>query len=132
MHVTIRRLVAAFIIAVILEAAAFAMYFDDLLYLRQSPEAIAAGSIDTFERHAADALRRDRLTARHLETLAAAARAFGRLDLEVEALERRARQASTGPAVRLRLADALRRAGRLGEAEQLYLEILDSTKGETP
>lgn len=132
MHVTIRRLVAAFIIAVILEAAAFAMYFDDLLYLRQSPEAIAAGSIDTFERHAADALRRDRLTARHLETLAAAARAFGRLDLEVEALERRARQASTDPAVRLRLADALRRAGRLGEAEQLYLEILDSTKGETP
>ena len=132
MHVTIRRLVAGFIIAVIVEAAAFAIYFDDLLYLRRSPDVIAADSIDTFERHAADALRRDRITARHLETLAAAARAFGRLDLEVEALERRARQASTDPAVTLRLADALRRAGRLGEAEQLYLEVLERTTGETP
>lgn len=131
MHVTIRRLVAAFIIAVIIEGAAFAIYFDDLLYLRQSPEVIAAGPADVFERHAARALRRDRVTARHLETMAAAARAFGRYDLEVEALERRAQQTSIDPALKLRIADALRRAGRLGEAEALYLEILDVAARET-
>ena len=131
MHVTIRRLVAAFIVAVIIEAATFAILFDDLLYLRQPPDVIAAGSLETFERHAADALRRDRLTAQHLDTMAAAARAFGRHDLEVQALERRAQQTSTGPAVKLRVADALRRAGRLGEAEHLYLEVLESATGET-
>jgi hypothetical protein len=130
MHVTIRRLVAAFIIAVIIEAATFAIVFDDLLFLRQAPEVIAAGSVETFERHATDALRRDRLTAQHLETMAAAARAFGRYDLEVDALERRAQQTSTEPTVQLRVADALRRAGRLGEAEQLYLEILGATGEE--
>jgi hypothetical protein len=131
MHMTIRRLVAAFIIAIILEGAAFAIYFDDLLYLRQSPEVIAAGRPEIFERHAADALGRDRLTARHLETLAAAARAFGRYDLEVQALERRAGQTSTDAALTLRLADALRRAGRLGEAERLYLQLLEPATGDT-
>jgi hypothetical protein len=130
MHVTIRRLVAAFIIAVLIESAAFAIYFDDLLYLRQSPEVVAAGSIETFERHATDALGRDRLTARHLETMAAAARAFGRYDFEVRALERRAQQTSTDPTLKLRIADALRRAGRLGEAERLYLEVLERASGE--
>jgi hypothetical protein len=130
MHVTIRRLVAAFIIAVIIEAATFAIVFDDLLFLRQAPEVIAAGSVETFERHATDALRRDRLTAQHLETMAAAARAFGRYDLEVDALERRAQQTSTEPTVQLRVADALRRAGRLGEAEPHYLEILGATGEE--
>ena len=131
MHVTIRRLVAAFIVAVIIEAATFAILFDDLLYLRQPPDVITAGPLATFERHAADALRRDKLTAQHLETMAAAARAFGRYDLEVHALERRAQQASTDPTVKLRVADALRRAGRLGEAEQLYLEVLERAAGET-
>ena len=131
MHVTIRRLVAAFIVAVIIEAATFAIMFDDLLYLRQPPEAIAAGSLETFERHASDALRRDRLTAHHLETMAAAARAFGRYDLEVHALERRAQQTSTDPTVQLRVADALRRAGRLGEAEQLYLDVLERAARES-
>jgi hypothetical protein len=131
MHVTIRRLVAAFIVAVIIEAATFAILFDDLLYLRQPPDVITAGPLETFERHAADALRRDKLTAQHLETMAAAARAFGRYDLEVHALERRAQQTSTDPTVKLRVADALRRAGRLGEAEQLYLEVLERAAGET-
>lgn len=132
MRVTIPRLVAAFISALIIEGAAFTIWFDDLLYLRQPPEVIAAGPLDTFERHAADALRRDRLTAHHLETMAAAARAFGRYDLEVHALERRARQTSTDPALQLRIADALRRAGRLGEAEQIYLDVLERATGETP
>lgn len=131
MHVTILRLVAAFLVAVILEGAAFAIYFDDLLYLRQPADVIAAGSLETFERHAAAALRRDKLTARHLETMAAAARAFGRYDLEVQALERRAQQTSTDLSLKLRIADALRRAGRLGEAEQLYLEVLERAVGET-
>jgi hypothetical protein len=131
MHVTIRRLVAAFIVAVIIEGATFAILFDDLLYLRQPPDVIAAGPVDTFERHAADALRRDKLTAQHLETMAAAARAVGRYDLEVQALERRAQQTSTDLAAKLRVADALRRAGRLGEAEQLYLDVLERAAGET-
>jgi hypothetical protein len=131
MHVTIRRLVAAFIVAVIIEGATFAILFDDLLYLRQPPDVIAAGPVETFERHASDALRRDKLTAQHLETMAAAARAFGRYDLEVHALERRAQQTSADPTVKLRVADALRRAGRLGEAEQLYLEVLERTAGES-
>jgi hypothetical protein len=131
MHVTIRRLVAAFIVAVIIEGATFAILFDDLLYLRQPPDVIAAGPVDTFERHAADALRRDKLTAQHLETMAAAARAVGRYDLEVQALERRAQQTRTDLAAKLRVADALRRAGRLGEAEQLYLDVLERAAGET-
>lgn len=132
MHVTVRRIAAAFIIALIIEGAAFAIHFDDLLYLRQPPEAIVTAGVELFERHASDALRRRTLTIRHLETIAAAAREFGRYDLEVLALERREGQGQPDPALQLRLADALRRAGRLDLAERRYLALINAVEREDP
>jgi len=129
MHVTIRRIVAGFVIALMIEGAAFAIYFDDLLYLRQSPDVIAQQPSQTFARHAADALRRRKLTARHLETVAAAARGFGLHEIELQALARRVDDEPGDTALLLRTADALRRAGRLDEAERLYLDLLRGTEG---
>jgi len=118
--------------ALLLQGSVFAIYYGDLLFLRQPVSAITAGSPATFRQHADHALERRRVTVHHLDTMADAAGAFGMHDLEVRALQRRVAMTPDDRQVRLRLADALRRAGRFGEAEALYLAILDSIEQEAP
>jgi hypothetical protein len=52
--------------------------------------------------------------------------------MEVAALERRLVLTPGDRALRLRLADALRRAGRLADAESIYLDILAASESAHP
>lgn len=125
---TIKRFLLVFAVGVLLQASVFAVYYNDLLFLRQPVALIAIGSRDTFTAHAAHALGRAKLTTQHVETIAAAAQAFHLPDLEVRALERRVKDDPDNEAARLRLADALRRAGQYDRAEALYIELLGNPK----
>jgi hypothetical protein len=127
-----RRFLTMMVVALVLQGTVFAVYYDDLLFLRQPLPQITAGPVETFTSHAAAALGRRRLTVRHLETIAGGAQAFELHDLEVTALERRLTVTSGDQAVRLRLADALRRAGRLADAESMYLDILAASERAHP
>jgi hypothetical protein len=127
-----RRFLAMLAVALLLQGTVFAVYYDDLLFLRQPLPQITAGPADTFAAHATAALERSRLTVRHLETIAGGAQAFELHDMEVTALERRLLLAPDDQSVRLRLADALRRAGRLADAEAIYLDILAASEREHP
>lgn len=129
---TISRVVCAFIAALLLQGGAFAFYYGDLLYLRRPVADIASGAPGTFARHAADALKRPKLTQQHLETIAAAAERFRLHGLEIHALDRRTAEDPRDRTVRLRLADALRRAGDYSRAERIYSEILESVRKDAP
>lgn len=128
----IRRFLLALAAGVALEAAVFAVYYDDLIYLRRPVGAIAAGERDAFLRHATDALRRPKLTAQHLETLAASAQLLRLHHIEVEALERLVRHSPSDRSARLRLGDAYRRAGELSRAETVYVDLLSDLSEEAP
>ncbi len=127
---TIKRFLLVFAVGVLLQASVFAVYYNDLLFLRQPVSLIAMGSRETFTAHATHALGRAKLTTQHVETIAAAAQAFHLPDLEVRALERRVKDDPDNEAARLRLADALRRAGQYGRAETIYIELLASPKAK--
>jgi pentatricopeptide repeat protein len=60
-----------------------------------------------------------------------AADGFGRRDIEIQALERRLELDPDDVQVKLRLADALRRAGRFDDAERMYGDLL-RTRNEKP
>ena len=128
----IRRFLLALAAGVALEAAVFAVYYDDLIDLRRPVGVIAAGERDAFLRHATDALRRPKLTAQHLETLAASAQLLRLHHIEVEALERLVRNSPSDRSARLRLGDALRRAGALSRAETVYVDLLSDLSEEAP
>jgi hypothetical protein len=129
---TLKRFLLVFVVGVLLQASVFAVYYNDLLFLRQPVALIAMGSRDTFTRHAAHALGRAKLTTQHIETIAGAAQAFHLPDLEIRALERRVKDDPASESARLRLADALRRAGQYARAEAIYVALLDGAPRPTP
>jgi hypothetical protein len=129
---TIRRFVLIFIAGLALQATVFAIRYDDLIYLRRPAGEIASSSPEAFERYATSALDRQELTLTHLDTIAVAARSMRMPDLEVRALERYALGMPGDDGARLRLADALRRAGEYDRAETIYLAVLEATAGEVP
>lgn len=124
----VRRFLTAFVLALLLQGTVFALYYDDLLFLRAPVAEIAVGSPDLFAKYATRALSRERLTGQHLDTIAAAAQSFGMHEPEIVALERRVTSEPGNPAHRLRLADALRRAGQFARAEALYLDVLRTAR----
>jgi hypothetical protein len=128
----LRRFLLVLAAGVALEAAVFAAYYDDLIYLRQPLGAIAAGERGAFLHHATDALRRPKLTMQHLETLAAGAQLLRLHHIEVQALERLVHANPSDRSTRLRLGDALRRAGELTRAEAVYVGLLTDLSGEAP
>ncbi len=128
----IRRFVLVLGVALVLQGTAFALYYDDLLFLRQPLSRITAGSAETFVRHARTSLDRPKLTVKHLDTIADAAAAFDQHDVEVTALERRLTVTPDDWRVRAKLGDALRRAGRFAEAEAIYLALLSSSGIDQP
>lgn len=127
-----KRFLVVMALALLLQGTVFAIYYDDLLFFRQPMSEITSGSVESFADYAASALDRSHLTVKHLDTIAAGALSFGLRDVEVAALQRRLLAAPADRSGRLRLADALRRAGRLAEAEAIYLDILASTGGGRP
>jgi hypothetical protein len=119
-------------VALLLQGSVFAVYYGDLLFLRQPAPVIASGSPEVFRQHAANALERSRVTVRHLDTVADVAGELGMHDLEIRARQRRTTMTPDDRQARLRLADALRRGGQFGDAEALYASILDSIDREAP
>ena len=69
-------------------------------------------------------MQRPSLTRRHLETLADAAKITGDIEIEVTARQRLWKSYTGEQHVGLQLADALRRAKRLEEAERVYQQLL--------
>lgn len=129
---TARRLALVAMMALAIQGAVFAYYYDDLLFLRQPVDVVASAPTEVFRAHALNALDRTRLTRRHLETIAAAAQRQHAIDIEVRAAERLAHEYRADGSARLRLADALRRAGRFAEAEAIYLDILGRPESLRP
>lgn len=126
------RFLLALGVALALQGTVFAMYYEDLLFLRQSPERIRAGTAGTFARHAQTALARPKLTVRHLDTIGEAASAWRLHELEISALERRLALTPDEWRVRAQLADAHRRAGNLPRAEALYRDLLEAPERTQP
>jgi Flp pilus assembly protein TadD len=114
-----------------LEAGVFAWRYSDLMYLSRPVAALATDPVGAFAPRAAHALAREELTRATLETLANAARARQDRDLAIAALERLAREYEAEARVHVRLADALREAGRLDEARGTYARAL-AVAGEEP
>ncbi len=127
---SVRTFFTAFIVALLLEATAFGYYYSDLLYLRQPAEVLAAGDAATFTANANGALERRQLTRQHLETIARTAQLLRLPALEARALERRAALDPRDANTYLRLADAMRRAGRFAESEQIYLAVLEVSEAK--
>lgn len=124
---TIPRYLIALAAALVLQAGVFVWYHSDLLYLRQPVAVIEQDDPDTFAHRAAGALARPALTRHHLDTIATAAQRFGQSSYEVQALDRRLAKDPSDTQVKLRLADALRRAGDFARAEALYAEVLSAS-----
>ena len=121
---TTSKFLVGLAIAVALQSSVFAVQYRDLLYFRQPVSAIVRDDPTTFESKAQTALTRRKLTRLHLDTIARAAQRFGKTEIEIEALERRLELDPKEPGIRLQLGDALRRAGRLSDAEALYSGLI--------
>jgi pentatricopeptide repeat protein len=128
---TLQRFLLVFTTVLVLQSSVFAWHYGDLLYFRQTLAAIRADQPESFVTHARAALSRKKLTRQHLDTIAVAADGFGRRDIEIQALERRLELDPDDVQVKLRLADALRRAGRFDDAERMYGDLL-RTRNEKP
>jgi hypothetical protein len=113
-------------IAMLLQGSVFAVQYRDLLYFRQPTTAIVRDDPASFESNARAALTRRKLTRQHLDSIANAALKFGKTDIEIAALERRLELDPAAAGVRLQLGDALRRAGRFGDAERLFSDLVGS------
>lgn len=126
----LKRFLLVMALALVAQAGAFAYYYRDLLVLRSAPTSLAAAP-DTLARTADAALARPAITRQHLETIVVAAHQAGQVGLEVRALARLAALEPDDPAIALRYGDALRRAGRLEEAELVFRRVLasDATRG---
>ena len=127
---TVKRFACILAAALTLQGAVFAICYRDLLYLRRPVSDIVAAPPELFVRHATQALERRQLTAGHLETIASAAAVLQQPSLEVRALQRRQQLDRADRSVRLRLADALRRAGDYAQAEHIYLDLMASGSPE--
>lgn len=123
-----KRFLSVLGMALTAQAGVFAFTYRDLLALRKDPSTLAQ-SREVLARVAEAALSRPVLTRRHLETLAQAAHESGDLGIELRALERLTALAPGEPGAALRYGDALRRAGRHGEAGRVFQALIDRAYG---
>jgi len=127
-----RRFLGVLALALLVQGTVFAIYYDDLLFLRRPVADIVSGPADKFRRHAEAALSRPKVTVSHLDTIAGSAAVFAMGDVEVAALRRRTAATPADTSALLRLADALRRAGQFSDAEAIYLGLLAAVPDEHP
>jgi Flp pilus assembly protein TadD len=109
------------------EIGVFYVRHDDIVRLSGSRTAVVAD--DGFNEAAHTALAREQVSRRVLERVADVAREREAFDLQVQALERIVTSAPADAEARLRLAQALRDAGRLDDAERLYRAELGFGEG---
>ena len=129
MRLTSSRLILTLGFALLLQAGVFAWTYQDLMFFRQPMAAIVEAGPEAFEVNAVEALNRPLVTRRHLETIADAAHTFKSPAVELRALERAVKVDPTDGALKLKLADALRRSGQLRRSEALYRQVLKAEGG---
>lgn len=120
-----RKVAGLILVMVVGELAVFYWGHRDVVLLNQPTEALVLDA--RFPDAARSVLARERVSRRVLERVAHVARQRHELELHVDALERIVDSALDDAEARLRLAQALREAGRLEEAERIYREQLDGT-----
>jgi Flp pilus assembly protein TadD len=112
------------------EAGLFYVENQDVVAMNESADALVLDA--SFPDAAQSVLARERVSRRVLERVADVAQRRHDVALQVGALERIVSSAPGDAEARLRLAQALRDAGRLDEAERLYRHELglDQDRGE--
>jgi hypothetical protein len=123
---TLRQFGLILFIGLVFEVTAFAICYDDLIYLRRPISELLIAGPQPFVRHATDALARPALTPAHVNTIAEVAHNFRLTELEIAALERRGTMSPFDRSARLRLAEALRERGDLAHAERILVELLEA------
>jgi Flp pilus assembly protein TadD len=113
-----RRLVASLAALVVIELSFFYVQHHDVVRLSQARETLIADA--QFPETAMAVLARERVSRRVLERVADVAGERQEFALKVRALERIVSTVPADAEARLRLAQALRDAGRLEDAERLY------------
>lgn len=112
------RLVTVIAVLVAVELGVFYWRHQDVVRLSVSRATVVADT--AFPDAARAVLARDRISRRVLERVADVARERREFDLQLHALQRIAGTYPEDGKARLRLAQALRDAGRLDEAERMY------------
>jgi thioredoxin-like negative regulator of GroEL len=112
------RLMTVLALVVAVEVGAFYWRHHDVVRLSVSRGTVVADA--GFPEAARAVLARERISRRVLERVADVAHERQEFDLQIRALERIAGTYPDDGQVRLRLAQALREAGRLDEAERMY------------
>jgi len=120
----VRRLVLVALLVLVGEVAAFRFVHRDLLWL--DAHASARPSAADVRASADSVLARRRPSRRHLEALLRATDRDDLRDIHAAALLKLAEREPNDPHVRLRLAESLRRAGRLDEAARVFAQIAES------
>jgi hypothetical protein len=123
------RFLAVIVAGMFLEVGAFAYVHRDSLALT-TDWAIWETSREVFEQRADRLLRQPKLTRKQVEQIASRARTLQLPAIEARALSAYGRLEPQDHELRLRQADALRRAGALKEAEQVYLDLLNAAPVE--
>ena len=124
------RLLLALAVLVCLEAGVFYVRHADVVRLSGPRTAVVAD--EGFTEAAQAVLAREQVSRRVLERVADVAHERRAFELQVWALERIVAAVPADGEARLRLAEALRDAGRLDEAERLYREALGLDEGGEP
>lgn len=126
----IRRALLVLAALVTVELGVFYAVHRDVVLLNRDTAVLASDG--EFPDLAREALSRERISRRMLERVAEVSRRRGETDVHVLALRRIVASAPDEPRARLRLAEALRDAGQLDEAERIYREELGMTTGRGP
>lgn len=120
----VRRLVLIALLALVAQWGAFRVVYRDLLWL--DAQAASHPSAGEIRASAASVLQRPRPTRRHLEALIRLTDRGDLRDLQAAALERLAAREPDDPAVQLRLAEALRLAGRFEESARVFTRVAEA------
>jgi Flp pilus assembly protein TadD len=124
------RLLLALAVLVGLEAGVFYVRHADVVRLSRTRDAVVAD--EGFTEAAQSVLARELVSRRVLERVADVAHERRAFELQVRALERIVAAVPADDGARLRLAEALRDAGRLDEAERIYRAALGLEEGGEP
>jgi hypothetical protein len=112
-----RRLLTVLSVFILVEFAVFYWRHHDMVRLSLSRQTVIGDP--GFSQEAASVLVNDHISRRVLDRIADVAEARGERRLQIQALERIVSEFPEDPAARIRLAQALREAGRIEEAERV-------------
>lgn len=125
----ITRFAVVIVLGIFLEMGVFAYVHRDTLALTTDWAIWDTGG-DVFAERAERLLRHPAVTRKQVEQIASRARQLGMPSVEARALSVYAERDRRDTELRLRQADALRRAGDLRQAQRVYLELLNQPAAE--